>query len=174
MFGSLNSSEVGSPIVSSSNLHRSCFTPMWKFMKRKGAENRAIQQSQPQTAFESAEKEAALYNSASSLSQLPKLAPASSDTSFPAKEQKLSVKLLASATRFRKTPVCDSVNFRASLRQPSPKRTRTQERSTVINQRLSSEGQNKWSRSQSKKWLKSGLEGYNDVLQIISENQENP
>ena len=168
-----------------------CFTPMWKFMKQKGAENRAIQQSQLQTAFESAGKETALYNSASSLSQLPNLAQGSSDIILGNEERCVALsrdaRHIVSHKRTKIVGQTAGVSYKVSKNtrvrfggfQGEPQTTISEEESDtgtvyVTNQRFIFGGAKQVVTVAIEKVAKVSLDGNNDVLQIISENQETP
>jgi hypothetical protein len=168
-----------------------CFMPMWKFMKQRDADNRALQQSQLKAAFESAEKEAAQYRNASALTEVPDLVQGSSDIILGNEERCVALsrdaRRIVSRKRTKIVGQTAGVSYKVTKNtrvrfggfQGEPQTTTYEDESDVgtvyvTNQRFIFGGAKQVVTVSVAKVAKVAIGGNNDILQILSENQEIP
>lgn len=168
-----------------------CFIPMWRFMKQKNAENRALEQSSLQIALDSAAKEVALFQRVSTLSQLPNLAQNGADIMLASEESCVAIsrntRHIVSRKRTKIVGQTAGVSYKVSKNtrvrlggfQAEPQTTIYDEESDagtvyVTNQRFIFAGAKQVVTVPIEKIAKIGVEGDNDIVQVLIENREAP
>ena len=168
-----------------------CFTPMWKFLQQKRAENRALQQTQLQIALNSANKEAALFQNVSAISRLPDLTKNASDIILGSEERCVALSRNARHIVSRKRTkfvgqtagvsykVSKNMRLRLSGFQGEPRTTISDEEADigtvyVTNERFIFGGTKEVVTVPIEKVARIAVEGDEDIVQILIENREAP
>lgn len=168
-----------------------CFTPMWRFMREKSAENRTIAQSQLQIAQDSAETEAAMFQRVSVISQLPNLTKNASDIILGNDEWCVALsrnaRHIVSHKRTKIVGGTAGVSYKVSRNtrvrlggfQGEPRTSIYDEEADtgtvyVTNQRFIFGGEKGVVTVPIEKVAKIAIEGNDDVVRILVENREAP
>jgi hypothetical protein len=168
-----------------------CFTPMWRFMRQKSTESRAIEQMQLQTALNSANNEAAQFQNVSGISRLPNLTKDALDIILGSEERCFAMSRNARhiVSQKRTTFVGQtagishkiSKNTRVRLGgfQGEPRTTVYGEETDtgtvyVTNERFIFGGTKEVVTVPIEKIAKVAVAGDNDIVQVLVENREAP